>query len=261
MEQKEQLFAEERKKEIIDLLKENAKLLVPDLCAHFQVSPATIRNDLRELENKGLLKRTHGGAISNFKARYEPNSYQKEVEFLEAKKAIARYAVQFVEDGDTIAIDTGTTTLEFVKLLSSKKQLTVVTNDMEIARYLETLSDANIIITGGLIRKDFHCSVGPIAIHSLGELFVDKAFIGTNGITLEEGLTTPDITQAEVKKAMINIASEVIVLCDSSKFGNKAFAKVAPISKVNRVITDKGIATRMLKDFQSKDILIDVANV
>ena len=258
MEKKELIFAEERKKMILDLLKENKKLLVPELCSHFAVSPATIRNDLRELESEGLLKRTHGGALSNNKAGYEPDSYQKGVRCLEEKQAIARFAAGLVEDGDTIAVDTGTTTLEFVKLLREKKNLTVVTNDIAISRYLEDYCDANIILAGGIIRKNFHCTVGSIALQSLEELYVDKAFMGTNGLTVEKGLTTPDINQAQVKKAIIRIASETIVLCDSSKIGGFAFAQVIPVTQIDRIITDNGIDKKDLKAFEEKEIQVDV---
>lgn len=260
MEKKEPLFAEERKRKILELLNENSKLLVPDLCEYFKVSPATIRNDLRELKNSGFLQRTHGGALS-IKTKYELDSYQKEVKHLEEKKAIARFAADIVEDSDTILIDTGTTTLEFAKLLSSKKNLTVVTNDIEIARHLETAGDANVILIGGIIRRDFHCTIGPIAINSLRELYVDKAFMGANGISVEGGLTTPDINQAEVKKAMLEKASEVIVLCDSSKFGIKSFAHVAPISRINRIITDSGLDEDELQAFLDMSVDIDLVKV
>ncbi|MEG2520693.1 MAG: DeoR/GlpR family DNA-binding transcription regulator [Christensenellaceae bacterium] len=104
------IFAEERKHLIVDLVNKNVKTTVINLCERFGVSPATIRNDLRELEEAGLLKRTHGGAISNTKANYEPNAYQKEVENVEEKKMIAKYAAKYVQEGDTIVLDTGTTT-------------------------------------------------------------------------------------------------------------------------------------------------------
>jgi len=258
---KEPLFAEERKKKILELLNENSKLLVPDLCEYFDVSPATIRNDLRELENAGLLKRTHGGAISNAKARFELNSYQKEVKNLSEKKAIARFAAELVEDGDTIAIDTGTTTLEFAKLLTDKKDITVVVNDLAIASYLEENSDANIFFVGGEVRRNFHCTVGPTAVKVLKGLSVDKAFMATNGITIKKGLTTPDLNQAEVKKAMIDIASEVTVLCDSSKVGNNGFAQVIPITGIHRLITDEKIDERDLKEFEALGIEVHVVKV
>jgi DeoR family fructose operon transcriptional repressor len=256
--QKEPLFVEERKNKILELLKENSKLLVPDLCEYFKVSPATIRNDLRDLENAGLLKRTHGGAISTSKASFELDSYQKKVKNLAEKKAIAKAAAQLVEDGDTIAVDTGTTTLEFARLLTNKKGITVVLNDLAIAIYLEEHSEANIILIGGAIRRNFHCTVGPIAVRALSGLSVDKAFMATNGITINKGLTTPDINQAEVKRAMIDMASEIIVLCDSSKIGNNGFAQVLPISGVHRLITDAAIDERELKDFESLGITVDV---
>jgi len=258
---KEPLFAEERKSKILDLLKENSKLLVPDLCEHFDVSPATIRNDLRELENAGLLKRTHGGAISTTKTSFELNSYQKEVKNLAEKKAIAKFAAELVEDGDTIALDTGTTTLEFAKMLTGKKGITVVLNDIAIASYLEENSDANIIFIGGIVRKNFHCTVGPIAIKALQGLSVDKAFMATNGITVKKGLTTPDINQAEVKKAMIDMASEIIVLCDSSKIGNNGFAQVLSISGIHRLVTDDGIDERDLNEFEAAGIMVDAVKV
>lgn len=258
---KEPLFAEERKNKILQLLKENDKLLVPDLCECFNVSPATIRNDLRELENAGLLKRTHGGAISNSKTGFELNSYQKEVKKHEEKKAIARFAAGLVEDGDTIAIDTGTTTLEFAKMLSDKKGITVVVNDIAIASVLEESSDANVIMIGGIIRKNYHCTIGPIAIKALSGLSVDKVFMATNGISVKKGLTTPDMNQAEVKKSMIDIASEVIVLSDSSKIGNNGFSQVAPINAVHRLITDDKIDERDLNDFEALGIDVDVVKV
>ncbi len=258
---KEPLFAEERKAKIIELLNENSKLVVPDLCEYFSVSPATIRNDLRELENGGLLKRTHGGAILNTKTGYELNSYQKEVKNLAAKQAIARYAISLVEDGDTIAIDTGTTTLEFAKLLSEKNGITAVVNDIDIARELEENSEANIILTGGILRRNFHCTIGPIARKALEGLSVDKAFIATNGISVKRGLTTPDLNQSEVKKAMIDIASEIIVLCDSSKIGNVAFSQIAALDKVNRLITDEGIEERELQEFKALGIPVDIVKI
>jgi DeoR family transcriptional regulator, fructose operon transcriptional repressor len=258
---REPLFAEERKSKILDLLKQNAKLVVPDLCQYFFVSPATIRNDLRELENAGLLKRTHGGAINSEKTGYELNSYQKEIENLPEKKAIAKFAADMIEDGDTIALDTGTTTLELAKLLAGKKQITVVTNDLFIASYLEENSDANIILIGGSVRKNFHCTIGPIALKTFSGLSVDKVFVATNGITIQKGLTTPDINQAEIKKAMIRMASEIIVLCDSSKIGNHGFVQVCPIAAIHCLVTDGRIDERDLNELVSAGVTVHAVKI
>jgi len=258
---KEFMFAEERKQAILSLLEENSKMTVQDLRDYFEVSAATIRNDLRELASAGLLTRTHGGALSITKTGFELNSYQKGVKNLAQKQVIAKKALEFVEDEDTIAIDTGTTTIEFAKLLSSKKNLTVIVNDIEIARCLEDESDAVIILVGGHVRRNFHCTVGPVAIRSLSGLNVDKAFMATNGLTSKCGLTTPDINQAEIKKAMIDIAEEVIVLCDGSKIGNTAFARVAPIEKVNRIITDETADSIELNNIILSGVTVDVVKI
>jgi len=258
---KEFLFAEERKQAILTLLEENSKMTVQDLRDYFEVSSATIRNDLRELANAGLLTRTHGGALCITKAGFELNSYQKEVKNLIPKQAIARKALEFVEDEDTIAIDTGTTTIEFAKLLSSKRNLTVIVNDIEIARCLEDESDAVIIVIGGHVRRNFHCTVGPLATRFLSEFNVDKAFMATNGLTFKRGLTTPDINQAGIKRAMIDIAKEVIVLCDGSKIGNTAFARVAPIEKLNRIITDETADASELNSIISNGVAVEVVKI
>ncbi len=129
------LFAEERREHILKLLEKNSKILVPELCEVFEVSPATIRSDLRDLESEKKLKRTHGGAILLRKAAFEPNSRLKEVEHIEEKQRIAVCAAQQIDDGDTIALDTGTTTFELAKCLTSKRNLTVVTNDLKISRH------------------------------------------------------------------------------------------------------------------------------
>jgi DeoR family fructose operon transcriptional repressor len=261
MAKKEPLFAEERKMKILEILNKNSKIVVPELCEYFGVSPATIRNDLRELEDSGLLKRTHGGAIKNIKARHELDTLQKQVKNLAEKQAIAKRAIELVEDGDTIAIDTGTTTLEFAKLLTSKEQITVVVNDVKIASYLEYNTNASIILIGGLIRRHYNCTVGHMATDALKGLNVDKAFMATNGISIKRGLTTPDMGQAEVKKAMMDIASEIIVLCDSTKIENMAFVQFATIDRVDRLITDNQIDDRDLNEFKILGIEMDVVEV
>jgi DeoR family fructose operon transcriptional repressor len=258
---KELLFAEERKQAILELLEENSKMTVQDLRDYFEVSAATIRNDLRELANAGLLTRTHGGALCILKAGFELNSYQKVVKNLPQKQAIAKKALDYIVDGDTIAIDTGTTTLEFAKLLSSKKHLTIIVNDIEIARCLEDETDAVIILVGGHVRRNFNCTVGPVAIKSLSGLNVDTAFMATNGLTVKRGLTTPDINQAEIKRAMIDIAAEVIVLCDGSKIGNTAFAQVSSIERVKRIITDDTADEAEINNIVSYGIQVDIVNI
>ncbi|MEW5814780.1 MAG: DeoR/GlpR family DNA-binding transcription regulator [Spirochaetota bacterium] len=233
------MFVEERKLKILEYLKDRKKATVNELCAAFNVSGATIRNDLRELENSNLLVRAHGGAMVKSKTAYELDAKQREVQNLLQKKRIANAAIQRIEDGDTIILDTGTTTLELARLLNTKRNLTVITNDIEIASVLEDFDQINIILIGGILRKRFHCTIGMAGHEMLAGLAVDKAFMGANGFTVEKGATTPDISQAERKKAMISIASQIILLCDSSKIGRNSFAQFAPLNEIDVLITDE----------------------
>lgn len=247
------LFVEERKARILHLLKENSKLLVPELCKIFNVSPATIRNDLRDLAQENKLRRTHGGAIPIGKTSFEPTYADKELVFEKEKKRIALCAANLVEDGDTIAIDSGSTTLEFAKCLLEKKNLTIVLNDIKIASCLEKNPDANIILLAGSLRHGYQCTTGPLALATLRGLNVDKAFMGTNAFSNAKTFTTPDIGQAEVKKCMIQIASETIMLCDSSKFNKISFAEFATLDDIDKLITDNNLSPKMsayLNDLQ-----------
>ena len=232
------MFAEERKEKILQLLQEKNKILVPDLCKYFNLSPATIRNDLRELSSAGLLRRTHGGALLMEQTSHELTTSQKEVKNVAEKKAIAAYAASLIEDGDSIALDTGTTMMELAKLICQKNNLTVITNDLDIASYLENNSSIHIVLAGGAIRRGFHCCVGSITVRDILGFGVDKAFMAANGISGKTGLSTPDLNQAEVKKAMIGIALTTIAVIDSSKLGNVSFVNFAPIDSINRLIID-----------------------
>ena len=236
--EKEPLFAQERQKEILALLEAEQKVLVPQLCRQFSVSPATIRNDLNDLEARGLLRRTHGGAIPLSRTGLELTTAQKTVRRMAEKQAIAACAAAMVENGETIAIDTGTTTLELARCLLARTGLTVVTNDLKIAALLEEQSDATIILIGGCVRRGFHCTIGPLAMQGMAELRVDRCFMATNGLTVHSGMTTPDIGHAEVKRHLLRMGQQVILLCDSEKIGKDSFAVVEGLESVDVLITD-----------------------
>lgn len=236
--QPEVFFAEDRKRRIVEIVNENGKATVSALCAAFDVSSATIRNDLRELEDAGALRRTHGGAINNRNVGYELTTHEKEVQNVDKKRAIAKAALAFIQPGDSIAIDTGTTTFELAKLLGSIDHLTVVTNDLQIAGYLERNTTASIIMAGGAIRRHFHCTVGEVAAETIKNLHVDKVFAAANGVHPHNGLTTHNMEMAAFKKQLIDIADEVFVLADSSKLNTSAFISFVPISHVDVLITD-----------------------
>ena len=252
-------FSEERKQIIVDLLKDKGRIVVPELCELFNTSPATIRNDLNELQKAGLLQRTHGGAILNKQVSLE-RPFVQEVDHLAEKQALAKYAITLINDGDTIVIDTGTTTMELAKLLHTKNRLTIVLNDINIASELERSCNANIVLIGGYMRRGLHCTVGPLASAALQNIKVDKAFIATNGLTID-GLSTPDMYQADIKKRMIEIADHTIVLADSSKFGNSSFQLFARLDDFDTLVTDENADADGLNRFREHGIHVEIVPV
>ena len=236
------LFAEERQRIILEKLEADSKVLVQDLAESFNVSQATIRTDLRELENAGSLIRTHGGAIPMLRVGFEQNTQQKQVTYINERKRIAEAALNFVRDGDTIAIDTGTTAYEFAKLLQAKNELTIVTNDLLIASLLEDFTDFKIIMIGGRVRKGFHCTLGTMALEQISDINVDTAFISGNAFNFERGFMTPSTGHAEIKKRMKGIASKSVMLMGSHKIGSLSLYTFARLSDIDVWITDSGIS-------------------
>jgi len=234
------LFVEERKMKILERIKAQRKATVAELCDRFGVSSATIRNDLRDLEATGLLIRTHGGAMVKSKTGLEQGTTERGIQHLAEKRRIAEAALRLIEDGDTITLDTGTTTLELARLLCQKRDLTVVTNDLPIALALEEYDTVRVLFMGGIVRRNYHCTViyGSTGRDSLAGLSVDKAFMALNSFSLEKGASTPDINHAETKKLMMSIAAKVIFLFDSSKLGRTSFALFAPLESIDTIVTD-----------------------
>jgi len=235
---REQIFVEERKRAVLDFVQEHKRATVAELCARFEVSPATMRSDLRDLEQEGLLVRTHGGATVKEKARFELEAREKGVQHSPEKRAVAQRALERIEDGDTIVLDTGSTTFQLATLLGMRSDITVVTNDLIIAQLLEEHPSATVHLIGGVVRKRFHCTVGSRAEQFLHGLKVDKAFMAANSFSVESGATTPDLQHAEIKRQMIAIATKVFLLVDSSKVGKSSFAQFAPADAIDCLIVD-----------------------
>jgi len=257
----ESIFAEERKRMIVSEVNKRYKITVPQLCELFTVSPATIRNDLRDLESLGFLKRTHGGAIkNNEQTNFELNSIEKEISNVKEKAAIANTAVRFIREGDTIVLDTGTTVYELSKRLKNFKNLNVVTNDLQIALYLEKETLVNVILMGGTIRKGFHCAVGARTLASLEGLHVDKAFIAANGVSTTHGITTPNIEMSKVKELFVQMANEVYLLADSSKMGRTSFVRFAELKNIDMLITDGGISQDFLQELEDMDVDVTISS-
>ncbi|MGD6819123.1 DeoR/GlpR family DNA-binding transcription regulator [Metabacillus sp. 113a] len=232
------MFSEERKAKIIDFISNYSRASVQDLSDYLKVSESTIRRDLKELQQSNQIQRTHGGAVSLNNVNFEPTIMAKEIEYVDEKIAIAKKAVEWIEEGDTILLDAGTTTQPIFKELKSFKKLTIVTNSILFLRDFSPAPGIEMIFLGGSLRNETLASVGPFAEQNLGMIRVDKAFVAINGIHVTEGLTTPNLIEARIKKLMIQNAQKVILLSDSSKAGKISFAKVADLKEINTFITD-----------------------
>jgi DeoR family fructose operon transcriptional repressor len=253
------MFVEERKQRILERIESRRKATVTELCEQFHVSSATIRSDLRDLEAAGLLIRTHGGAMVKTKTGLEQDMVQRGTQHLAEKRRIAERALELVEDGDTVILDTGTTTLELARLLGRRRDLTVVTNDLAIALVLEAAESVRVLFMGGLVRRNYHCTMvhGATGRDVLAGLSVDKAFMACNSFSMEKGASTPDITQAETKKLMMSIAAKVILLFDATKMGHTSFALFAPLEAVDTIVTDAiGVEDRARLEENGIDVLV-----
>lgn len=252
------MFAEERKQQILAALQRSPAVRAVDLGRTLRTSLATIRRDLADLERSGLLKRTHGGAISNSIATSEPSLAQKEDQYQIEKAAIAAVAASLVQDGDTILLDAGSTTRQIARELRHRRRLTVVTNALNIASELAS-SDLEVIVTGGQVRRGVLSQVGLIAEQAIAGLHVDKLFLAANGVDLRKGVTTPNLAEARTKRAMVDSASEVILVADHSKFGRVTFGRVCGFDRLHGVITDDGIPDEIAEAIVELGVQLHVA--
>jgi Transcriptional regulators of sugar metabolism len=202
------MFNEERKKEILSAISDKGNVKVSELSKAYNVSEVTIRKDLQELEEEGLVKRVHGGAVLDHSIKFEPTFSEKADKFINEKSIIGKAAAALIEDGDTIALDAGTTTLQVAKHITARN-LTVVTNSLDIAVELAEKQNIEVIVVGGILRLETRALVGPVADMALDNIRVDKAFVGTNGISLNYGLTTPNIIEAQTKNSLFIVRKKL----------------------------------------------------
>lgn len=231
----------QRRNIILEKLNAAGQINVGELSEQFGVSEVTIRNDLEQLEKKGQLIRVRGGAIRMQPVAMDFELSDKDKINQEQKRRIGRRAAQMIKEGDTIILDSGTTTMEIARNLSHFHNLTVITNALNIANELLKVKDINIIIPGGFLRKLSMSLVGVQAERGFRNFYCDKLFIGVDGLDFLHGLSTPNLEEAHLNQVMIDISKTVILVADSSKFYRRSFAHIAPLSVVHTLITDEGI--------------------
>lgn len=263
------ILAEERRRKILEQLEAEGTVKTSQLANLFSVSEVTIRRDLEVLKEEGKLKKVHGGAVANekdFESSYEGDTITFEPSFQEKSKVnreekvkIGKKAASMVQNGSSIFLETGTTTMQIVDHLNDKQGLSVMTNSLNHGLKLSQVAGVEILLTGGRLRENTSALVGPIARRSLEEIYVDTLFMGINGITLDQGYTVPTVQEAEMSRRVTGIANEVIIVADSSKFGKVSHAKVAEIDGAHAVITDDGVSQSYREAFSDIGVELIVA--
>jgi DeoR family transcriptional regulator of aga operon len=233
--------SEKRRTRILEQLEHEGHVSTHSLSKLFEVSEVTIRNDLLLFEKKGLLHRTRGGALRDQKVSIDQNLRDKSKKHLTEKQKIAKKARELINPGDTIILDSGTTTQEIAKRFSDVTDLTVITNGLNVAAEIARNKNVRLIMPGGMLRQNSLSLVGSIAEKNLRQYNCDKLFLGVDGIDSSYGISTPNFEEAHLNSVMIDIVKEVIIVTDSSKFLKRSFAHIAPISKVNIIITDRNL--------------------
>jgi len=235
----------EREKEILDLIATDPSLSVSSLSQRLGVSTVTIRADLGRLESRGLIIRTRGGAHPAF----HPEILRRQKSQMEQKHRIARKAASLVEDGDTIIIEAGTTTSLIARYLVGKRNIRIVTNSTLILPFARTNPGINLSVVGGTFRPETESMLGPVALAQLDAFYVRLAFVGTDGFSVKNGLSSRISEAAAVLKKMVERADRTVLVADSFKVGRTGFVSVLPMSSVDMLIVDNGVSAEAIREF------------
>jgi DeoR family fructose operon transcriptional repressor len=244
----------ERHERILDRVRLTGRVEVKELAGDFSVTTETVRRDLSRLEQRGLLRRVHGGAVPLERLLLEPARDERAAALLEEKRRIAAAAADEVGEADVLLLDAGTTTAEMVPALPNDRERTVVTNDLPLALRLAARPSFAVIVTGGRIRPATQSAVDAWAVDHLANIGVDIAFLATSGLSLRRGLTVSSMEEARTKRAMIDAARRVVLLADHSKLGQEYFATFAQLDEVDLLITDAGADERAVDGLRARGL-------
>ncbi len=253
---KARLLTEQRRRNVLDLVDQEGQITVPELVKRFSISAVTVRSDLDALASIGAVVRSHGGAVRRLEATQDYPLRTKETLHRDEKIRIGRAAAELVQPGETIILDSGTTTAEVARHLKKIKiqSLTVITNALNIAVELADAPGISLIMIGGLLRPVSCSFVGPQAEAMMNEFHADRLFLAVDGFDLENGPSTPDVLEAQLNNVMIRSAKEVNVVTDFSKLGRRSVSKIGPFDRVRRLITDSRATPEFTEELRKKGI-------
>ncbi len=233
------LLAIERRDDILLSMRQNGSVIVSDLSKRYGVTEETIRRDLEKLEEQGLVRKTYGGAVMNQNVNIDMPLNVRRRSNKELKLRIAERFKDTVEDGDTLMMDSSSTVLCAAQGLKTKRRLTVITNSVEMLADLSDVPDINVISSGGQLRKYSLSLVGARAERTIDGYNADRAVISCKGLHVQKGLTESNEAEADIKRAMMHASKEVILLADSTKFGNVSLVRIEDFARVSTVVTDR----------------------
>jgi DeoR family transcriptional regulator of aga operon len=248
------LLIEERRRRICELLKEEGRVTVDSLAARFGTSQVTIRADLSMLETAGALTRTHGGALSVPEADQSLNV--KQLQHHAEKVRIAEAAAGLIHDGETIILDSGSTTAEIARRIRTLalQSVNVITNALNIAALLIDVPSVRLIVPGGILRRESNSLSGPMAEAALGTLQANRLYLGADGVDPQIGVMTPHLAEAELNAKMIAISREVVVVADASKFTRRNISLIARVEQVNMLITDRAAPADAVEQLRQRGV-------
>ncbi len=236
------MFAAERQQEILRLARESGRVDVLSLAEEFQVTAETVRRDLKALDRAGLVRRLHGGAVPAGRLDFEPDLAERDAVAADEKDRIARAALARLPADGSVILDAGTTCARLAAGFPVDSTLTVVTHALPVAARLADHPGIALHLVGGRVRHRTRAAVDAWALRAYGEITADVAFVAANGFSPDGGLTTPDLAEAAVKRAVVSAARRVVLLADSGKFGRRHFARFGDLSQVDLLVTDTGLS-------------------
>lgn len=245
------MYAEERQRYLVDRARQVGRLDVAEVAADLGVTTETIRRDLTTLERSGLLRRVHGGAIPVERMGFEPALAARDAVLTAEKERIAKAAVTEVPEEGSILLDAGSTTARLAEALPTDRPLTVLVNALPTALSLATRPHLTVLLLGGRVRGRTLATVDTWALDALADTYVDVAFLGTNGVSAQRGLTTPDHAEAAVKRAMIAAARRTVLLADHTKVGTDNLVRFAALEQIDTLITDSGLDERAAAELEA----------
>lgn len=239
-----------RRASILEILGKYGEISIDEISKRYNISEVSVRNDLSYLENKGLLIRIRGGAIKQQQGNFDLSFNQKLKRNYREKRKIGRKAIEYIKEGDTLMLDSGSTTLEIAKNLRKFKKLTIITNSLPIASQVSDYEGIEVIVPGGALRSEMRSLVGSQAEKNIRNYHCNKMFLAADGISSEFGISTPVVDEAALASAMIEVSDLVILVSDSSKFQRTSKMKIAPIDSIDILITDGGISEEVRLKFE-----------